>query len=99
MGEEGDHELDHETSSADGWLRPSTHAFKALSGDRLVTQSARKFSAEAKRFEDLHRKFKRWRCPKTDRKGFSGIRTIDQDLGVNRNATEANDNHRGSDVP
>jgi putative DNA primase/helicase len=45
------------------------------------------------------RKFKRWRCPKTDRRGFSGIRTIDQDLGVNRNATEANDNDRGSDVP
>ena len=27
------------------------------------------------------RKFKRWRCPKTDRKGFSGIRIIDQEFG------------------
>lgn len=49
------------------------------------------------RLED--RKFERWRCPKTDRMGFSGIRTIALELGVNWNATQASDNHRGGDVP
>jgi hypothetical protein len=89
--------LDHEPPSATG--RPNPDAFKKLPEDLLVTQSARKFSAEANCFEDLYRTFKRWRYPKTDRKGFSGIRTISQDLGANWNGTEANLDARDRDAP
>ena len=72
---------------------------RRFADDRLVTQAAQKFSAKAKCFEDLYRTFKRWRYPKTDRKGFSGVRTISQDLGAHWNGTEANIDARDSDAP